>query len=73
MINQNESMVDSDQLVAQNLAGLIASESLEIGHLKQKILELNKRNAQLEEDNKALRKEVHKHESSGNQPTNQQD
>lgn len=73
MINQNESMVDSDQLVAQNLAGLIASESLEIGHLKQKILELNKRNAQLEEDNKALRKEVHKYESSGNKPTNQQD
>ena len=69
MINQNESMVDSDQLVAQNLAGLIASESLEIGHLKQKILQLNKRNAQLEEDNKALRKEVNKHESSRNKPS----
>ena len=64
MINQNESMVNSDQLVAQNLASLIATESLEIGHLKQKILQLNKRNAQLEEDNKALRKEVHRHEST---------
>lgn len=67
----NENMLDSEQLVAQNLAGLIATESLEIGHLKQKILQLNKRNAQLEEDNKALRREVHKHESSGNQPSDQ--
>lgn len=65
----NENMLDSEQLVAQNLAGLIATESLEIGHLKQKILQLNKRNAQLEEDNKALRREVNKHESSGNQPS----
>lgn len=68
MINQNESMVNSDQLVAQNLASLIATESLEIGHLKQKILQLNKRNAQLEEDNKALRKEVHRHESTSDKP-----
>lgn len=67
----NENMLDSEQLVAQNLAGLIATESLEIGHLKQKILQLNKRNAQLEEDNKALRREVHKHESSSNQPSDQ--
>lgn len=67
----NENMLDSEQLVAQNLAGLIATESLEIGHLKQKILQLNKRNAQLEEDNKALRREVNKHESSGNQPSDQ--
>lgn len=67
----NENMLDSEQLVAQNLAGLIATESLEIGHLKQKVLQLNKRNAQLEEDNKALRREVHKHESSGNQPSDQ--
>ena len=65
----NENMLDSEQLVAQNLAGLIATESLEIGHLKQKILQLNKRNAQLEEDNKALRREINKHESSGNQPS----
>lgn len=69
----NENMLDSEQLVAQNLAGLIATESLEIGHLKQKVLQLNKRNAQLEEDNKALRREVHKHESSDNQPSDQQD
>lgn len=67
----NENMLDSEQLVAQNLASLIATESLEIGHLKQKVLQLNKRNAQLEEDNKALRREVHKHESSNNQPANQ--
>lgn len=65
----NENMLDSEQLVAQNLAGLIATESLEIGHLKQKILQLNKRNAQLEEDNKALRREVNKHESSRNKPS----
>lgn len=69
MINQNESMVNSDQLVAQNLASFIATESLEIGHLKQKILQLNKRNAQLEEDNKALRKEVHRHESTSDKPS----
>ena len=69
MINQNESMVNSDQLVAQNLASLIATESLEIGHLKQKILQLNKRNAQLEEDNKALRQEVHRHESTSDKPS----
>lgn len=67
----NENMLDSEQLVAQNLAGLIATESLEIGHLKQKILQLNKRNAQLEEDNKALRREVNKYESSRDKPTNQ--
>lgn len=66
----NENMLDSEQLVAQNLAGLIATESLEIGHLKQKVLQLNKRNAQLEEDNKALRREVHKHESSRDKPAN---
>lgn len=65
----NENMLDSEQLVAQNLAGLIATESLEIGHLKQKILQLNKRNAQLEEDNKALRREVNKHESSRDKPS----
>jgi len=69
----DENMLDSEQLVAQNLAGLIATESLEIGHLKQKILQLNKRNAQLEEDNKALRREVNKYESSRDKPTNQQD
>lgn len=67
----NENMLDSEQLVAQNLAGLIATESLEIGHLKQKILQLNKRNAQLEEDNKALRREVNKHESSRDKPSDQ--
>lgn len=67
----NENMLDSEQLVAQNLASLIATESLEIGHLKQKILQLNKRNAQLEEDNKALRREVNKHESSRDKPANQ--
>ena len=67
----NENMLDSEQLVAQNLAGLIATESLEIGHLKQKVLQLNKRNAQLEEDNKALRREVHKHESSRDKPSDQ--
>lgn len=66
----NENMLDSEQLVAQNLAGLIATESLEIGHLKQKILQLNKRNAQLEEDNKALRREVNKYESSRDKPAN---
>ena len=65
----NENMLNSEQLVAQNLAGLIATESLEIGHLKQKILLLNKRNAQLEEDNKALRREVNKHESSRDKPS----
>ena len=65
----NENMLNSEQLVAQNLAGLIATESLEIGHLKQKILQLNKRNAQLEEDNKALRREVNKHESSRDKPS----
>ena len=65
----NENMLDSEQLVAQNLASLIATESLEIGHLKQKILQLNKRNAQLEEDNKALRREVNKHESSRDKPS----
>ena len=67
----NENMLDSEQLVAQNLAGLIATESLEIGHLNQKILQLNKRNAQLEEDNKALRREVNKHESSRDKPSDQ--
>lgn len=67
----NENMLGSEELVAQNLASLIATESLEIGHLKQKILQLNKRNAQLEEDNKALRKEVNKHESSRNKPSDQ--
>ncbi|WP_223896939.1 hypothetical protein [Lactobacillus huangpiensis] len=65
----NENMLNSEQLVAQNLAGLIATESLEIGHLKQKILQLNKRNAQLEEDNKALRREVNKHEPSRDKPS----
>ena len=69
----NENMLDSEQLVAQNLAGLIATESLEIGHLKQKILQLKKRNAQLEEDNKALRREVNKHESSRYKPSDKQD
>lgn len=72
MINQNESMVNGEQFVAQNLASLIATESLEIGHLKQKLLQLNKRNAQLEEDNKALRREINKHESTRDKPSDKQ-
>ena len=54
--------------------------SVQIGNLNLQLAQaqaenddLKKRNFQLQKDNTALRKEVHKHESSGNQPTNQQD
>lgn len=59
-----------NQYVAQNLASIIANQALTIGQLREENENLKTRNAQLQESNTALRKEVSLHESSTNNTDN---
>lgn len=59
-----------NQYVAQNLASIIANQALTIGQLREENENLKTRNAQLQESNTALRKEVNAHESSTNNTDN---
>ena len=59
-----------NQYVAQNLASIIANQALTIGQLREENENLKTRNAQLQESNTALRKEVNLHESSANNTDN---
>lgn len=61
-----------NQYVAQNLASIIANQALTIGQLREENENLKTRNAQLQESNTALRKEVNLHESSTNNTDNRQ-
>ena len=61
-----------NQYVAQNLASIIANQALTIGQLREENENLKTRNAQLQESNTALRKEVNVHESSTDNTDNRQ-
>lgn len=61
-----------NQYVAQNLASIIANQALTIGQLREENENLKTRNAQLQESNTALRKEVNAHESSTDNTDNRQ-
>lgn len=60
-----------EEYVAQDLASIIANQSLKISYLMLEKKQLQERNAQLQETINTLRKEG-KHESSGHNPAHKQ-
>lgn len=60
-----------EEYVAQDLASIIANQSLKISYLMLEKTQLQERNAQLQETINNLRKEA-KHESSAHNITNKQ-
>lgn len=60
-----------EEYVAQDLASIIANQSLKISYLMLEKTQLQERNAQLQETINNLRKEA-KHESSADHTTNKQ-